>query len=94
MPTPKKHPLGRDSPLAMRMKRLREYHKCTQSEFARRLGISVARWYNIENGYAVRLDVAVALIRNTPGLTLDWIHFEKVDGLTVPLAVDLAPSAK
>jgi transcriptional regulator with XRE-family HTH domain len=94
MPTPKKHPLGRDSPLAMRMKRLREYHKCTQSEFARRLGISVPRWHNVENGYAVSLDVAVALIRISPGLTLDWIHFEKIDGLTVQLARDLAPSAE
>jgi len=54
----------------------------------------VPRWHNVENGYAVSLDVAVALIRISPGLTLDWIHFEKIDGLTVQLARDLAPSAE
>ena len=31
MAAPKKDPLGKNGPLAARMKRLREYHKCTQS---------------------------------------------------------------
>lgn len=72
------------------MQRLREamgYPE--QTAWARHLGITVARWNNVEGGMPVSIEVATILVNKFPGLTLDWIYRGSVAGLTVDIATKL-----
>jgi hypothetical protein len=74
-------------PVASRLIRLREslgYE--TSAAFASFLGTSAQRWNNLENGLPLSKDMAFTLVRKIPGLTLDWLYFEKADGLPLELA--------
>lgn len=52
---------------------------------ANRLGISLARWSGFEVGNPISREIAIKLVREFPGLTLDWIYLGKRDGLTLQM---------
>jgi transcriptional regulator with XRE-family HTH domain len=66
---------GPNHPVAKRVRLLREalFHEHC-SAFGRRLGISVQRINNFENGYPLSLEVANRIRAPCPGLTLDWLY--------------------
>lgn len=85
MAAPESH--GRDSPLARRMRRLREVAGFeTGTAFAAFLGVSPQRWNNVEIGVPLGNQMAFILVQKIPGLTLDWLYFGKPDGLPLALA--------
>jgi hypothetical protein len=57
--------------------------------FAAYLGVTPARWSNIRCGTSLSLQVAKILCKKSPGLTLDWLYFGKVEGLPVAFAREL-----
>jgi len=72
---------------SLRMRRLRErlgYRKV--SCFARYLGVSPARWSNVEKNFVVSREVADLLCKKVPGLTRDWIYDGNSRGLSVNVA--------
>jgi DNA-binding XRE family transcriptional regulator len=74
-------------PVAERLKKLREamgYE--SQTAWAKLLGISLARWNNVENGKSLGNDLAFKLVRTVPGLTLDWLYLGVSAGLPIELA--------
>lgn len=72
---------------ADRMRRLRLAMGCkTQTEFARRFGFGVTQWSNFENGSPVGGNAAKHLVKQIPGITLDWIHNGSTDFLTIEMA--------
>ena len=58
----------------------------TQQEMADWLGIEFNRWNNMERGSPLSHEVAVMLCQKIPGMTLDWLHFGKADGMPLELA--------
>lgn len=52
-----------------------------QSRFAIAMKIEPKRWNNYERGYPLPRDMAVHLVRRTPGLTTDWLWIGKDDGM-------------
>jgi hypothetical protein len=89
---------GRQSPVAQRLRLLRASLKENNAAaFARRLGITEARWHNFENGYPLSNEVAIKLVQTFPGLTLDWLYLGNTAGLGLDMAVRLgeaSPSGK
>lgn len=75
--------------VAQRMTRLRMAEAENMSAFALRLGITISRWSNIENGHPLSRDLAILLCQKIQGLSLDWIYFGKTAGLTVEMAEKL-----
>ena len=76
-----------------RLKRLRIAYegdkRGSQQKFADRLGIQPTRWNNIENGSPLHRDLAIQLVQQCPGLTLDWIYLGRLPGLTIEMAARL-----
>ena len=67
--------VGKRKPVAQRLRLLRSaiFHEgCTQ--FAVRIGISLQRMNNFENGYPLSLEVANRIRAAVPGVTLDWLY--------------------
>lgn len=62
----------------------------SQTAFAARLGIEVKRWNNFERGMPLSKEIAFLLLREVPGLTLDWLFLGIEDGLPVKLQRELA----
>lgn len=58
----------------------------TAAGFAAFIGIEPRRWYNFQNGSPLSRDVAFQLVQRVPGLSLDWLYFDKADGLPLELA--------
>lgn len=57
-----------------RLRLLREALLYSQTEFARKLNISLQTWNNYERGVSrIRIDEAYKVVRQT-GVTLDWIY--------------------
>jgi transcriptional regulator with XRE-family HTH domain len=57
-----------------RLRLLRETLQYSQTEFARKLNISLQTWNNYERGVSrIRVDEAYKLVQQT-GVTLDWIY--------------------
>jgi len=44
------------------------------TEFAKRLGVSIQRLNNSENGFPLSLDVANRIRAAAPGMSLDWLY--------------------
>ena len=44
------------------------------SQFARRIGVSVKRLNNVERGYPLSIAVANRVRTAVPGITLDWLY--------------------
>lgn len=80
-----------DRDTARRLIALRKYAGCadSQTRFAQRYGFSVKQWNNFERGSPLSKDAAIQLVRRFPGLTLDWLHLGKVDGLPGMLRTEL-----
>ena len=73
--------------VAKRLKFLRErlgYRK--PGRFADYIGVSSARWSNVENGYPLSKEMADILKRKIAGLSRDWIYDGEADGLSVRMA--------
>ena len=73
--------------VSRRLKFLRErlgYRK--PGRFADYLGISPARWSNVENGFPLSRDMAFLLKKKIAGLSLDWIYFGEAAGLSTKMA--------
>jgi transcriptional regulator with XRE-family HTH domain len=72
-----------DEAVARRLKMLRKAIGENQTAFAARLGLSQSRWNNFERGLPLSKEVAFAIVRRFPDLTLDWLWLGRVDGLTL-----------
>ena len=66
----------------------------SQTAFATRMGLEVKRWNNFERGKPLSKEVAIALVQRIPGLTLDWLHLGKADGLPGTLRRELEEAGK
>jgi hypothetical protein len=74
------------TPTAERLRQLRTVEGYeTASEFARRLGITVPRYLNMEGGYPLTLQVAQRIVKLVPGCSLDWLYNDESRGLSVDL---------
>jgi transcriptional regulator with XRE-family HTH domain len=83
----KREPDGRNSLVAKRLRQLRKAESIERaSDFADRLGVSVQRWNNFENGFPLSKEIAIQLVQTIPGLTLDWLFLGRTEGLTINLA--------
>lgn len=77
---------GKSLPTAKRIRQLREAEAYpTATAFAVKLGITISRLSNLENGYPLSIDVADRLVKTVPGLSLDWLYYGKEDGLSLSL---------
>jgi hypothetical protein len=74
-----------DEAVAARLRLLRQVVTGeNETAFAIRLGIiEVKRWNNVERGWPLSKEVAFAIVRRFPDLTLDWLWLGRVDGLTL-----------
>lgn len=80
-----------ENPVAARLKLLRSVLKYdTSAAFAAFLEMSPQRYNNFENQTPLSIDAALTIVRKVPGMTLDWLYFEKPDGLPFQLARELA----
>ena len=81
--------------LASRMRTLRRMIAGeNQTAFAAKMEIELKRWNNFERGSPLSKEVAFLLVQKVPGLTLDWLYFGKVEGLTVALRDRLEEAGK
>jgi hypothetical protein len=85
-----------DLDTARRLKILRNYAQCgdSQTRFAAKYGFSVKQWNNFERGFPLSNPVAFQLVKLFPGLTLDWLHLGKADGLPGTLRAELEAAEK
>lgn len=82
-----RHPLGSNSPLALRARRLVQAMGFdTSAEFAEWLGVSATRWNNVERGYPLGGGLARILKQFIPGLSYEWLYHGNPDGLSVEMA--------
>lgn len=66
-----------------RMKRLRERLGFKKGgDFAKYLGFSKQRWFNVETGHPVSREIAQRLKQAIPGIDYDWIWDGETDGLS------------
>jgi hypothetical protein len=81
---------------ARRLKILRTYAQCgdSQTRFAVKYGFSVKQWNNFERGFPLSNPVAIQLVKQFPGLTLDWLYLGKADGLPGTLRTELEAAEK
>jgi hypothetical protein len=87
--TPDNDTIDRDT--ARRLIALRFYAGCgdSQTRFAQKYGFTVKQWNNFERGSPLSKEAAIQLVRKFPGLTLDWLHLGKPDGLPGTLRAEL-----
>ncbi|UEM17060.1 helix-turn-helix domain-containing protein [Bradyrhizobium barranii subsp. barranii] len=53
-----------------------------QKDFARRVGVSTARWNNYEQGYPMGRAMALQLMDRIPGMSIEWLWFGKTGNLS------------
>lgn len=71
------------APHRSRLERLRRSHgNMSQADMARKLGVSFERYNNIERGMPLSHDMAMRMVRAFPGLSLDWLHMGRREGLS------------
>lgn len=61
--------------------------------FARRLGVSYERWNNYERGLPLSRDVAIRLCERIPGMSLDYLFFGTMNGLSGRIIEQLRDSS-
>jgi len=71
-------------PRRLRLLRLAEGYE-TAAKFADVLGISPARYGNIEAGSNLSIEVAQLIVQTVPGMSLDWLYNGVGNGLSVSL---------
>lgn len=88
--------MAREVDTAKRLKVLRYYAGCgdSQTRFAGTYGFTVQLWNNLERGHPLSKDAAIRLVQKIPGLTLDWLHLGRVDGLPGRLRAELEAAEK
>jgi transcriptional regulator with XRE-family HTH domain len=67
------HPLGSQSPQALRLRKLRETYELNQADFAEFIGVTYTRWNNFERGYNLSRAVADLIRDKIPGITAEWL---------------------
>lgn len=85
-----------DLDTAHRLRTLRVYAGCgdSQTRFAATYGFTVKQWNNFERGHPLSKEAAIQLVRRFPGLTLDWLHLGRMDGLPGRLRQELEAAEK
>ena len=80
---PAKTPAHEEIPgQAERLRRLRSaYHFETAAAFAAFLGVPPTTYNSFENGAPLSRSAIFKLCSKIPGLTSDWLYFNKADGL-------------
>lgn len=53
-----------------------------QQDFAARLGLDAKRWNNYEQGYPVPRHVAMMIMTQLDGMSIEWLWFGKVGNLS------------
>lgn len=93
---PMAEPTKIDRDTARRLQILRAYAGCadSQTRFAHQYGFTVKQWNNFERGFSLPRDAAIQLVQKFPGLTLDWLHLGKVDGMPGVLRTELEAAEK
>lgn len=82
----KKHPDGKSSPIAIRLRAVMAVENArTQDEFADRLGVEKKRLNNALVGYPLSIEVAQKVKQTVPGITRDWLYDGDEGGLPVSL---------
>ena len=82
----KKHPDGKSSPIAIRLRAVMAVENArTQDEFAERLGVEKKRLNNALVGYPLSIEVAQKIKQAVPGITRDWLYDGDEGGLPVSL---------
>jgi hypothetical protein len=81
---PMGNPPDSDQAVAARLQLLRQVVSGeSQTAFAARLGIETKRWNNFERGSPLSKEVAFAIVRKFPNVTLDWLWLGRPDGMPV-----------
>ncbi|MET4238560.1 helix-turn-helix transcriptional regulator [Bradyrhizobium sp. RT10b] len=77
---------GANKPIPKRLRTLRiaEGYE-TALSFANHLGISPARYGNIEAGSNLSIEVAQLIVKKVPGASLDWLYNGKEEALPLGL---------
>lgn len=89
---PHNGPMRPDSPEAMarRLKILRfSISGDNQTDFAKKLRISVQRWNNFERMSPLSRPIADLLLEKFPGITYEWLRSGKVDAVPFKLRMEL-----
>lgn len=82
----KKPAQGANQPVSQRLRALRQAEGYeTALAFANKLGISPARYGNIEAGSNLSIQVAQLIVEKVHGMSLDWLYNGKEEAL--PLAL-------
>ncbi|WP_445215495.1 helix-turn-helix domain-containing protein [Bradyrhizobium sp. Pa8] len=53
-----------------------------QQDFAARLGVDAKRWNNYEQGYPVPRHVAMMIMKQFDGMSIEWLWFGKIGNLS------------
>jgi hypothetical protein len=85
---------GRRNPVAQRLRLLRAaiFHE-NSTAFAVRVGISVQRMNNFENGFPLSIEAANRIRAAVPGTTLDWLYHGDERALPVEILNKLRSEA-
>ena len=73
-------PTEGESGIAGRLRQLRAMKKMSGPVFAKWLGVEYGRWNNYERGFPLPAPIALELCRKFPGLTLDWLYRNRLEG--------------
>ena len=65
-----------------------------QQKFAELLGVDRGRWNNVECGAPLSKEMALRIVRQFPGVTLDWLFLGRTEGLTAEMALALSDPSK
>jgi hypothetical protein len=77
---------GKDLPVARRLRVLRKAEGDTKPVvWAKRVGWSLSKLSNYENGVPLSKNAAIGLAKLIPGLTTDWLFLGRKEGLSVDL---------
>lgn len=86
--------IGSNEQIARRLERLRKTLNMSQADMCRRLGVAPNRWNQYESGSRrITLEVAGKL-RDTFGVTSDWIFFGDESGLPRRIADQFLDAAE
>ena len=87
--------LGDDSKRARRLREAMGFNGLgAQQKFAELLNVERGRWNNVECGAPLSKEMALRIVRQFPGVTLDWLFLGRTEGLTVEMALTLSEPSK
>lgn len=71
---------GPESGVAKRLRQLRALKGLSGPKFAEWLGVEYAQYNNWERGFPLPAPMALLLCSKFPGLTLDWLYRNRLEG--------------